>query len=174
VYEQQPSHLCVLAGPAFDDDNVDARRWGAMRLRSLDLVRYGKFTNRTIDFGLKPEFGPDPHIVESSVLKDRSELEGKLRQGLLKLRRIATQVLSVRQHMRDQVAKAFDAKLQADADLPPSVDNLKLGLPAVDTDHFDMAAKALLPEKLVIDTPTETVQRFREAWRRRRKTCHLQ
>lgn len=34
-----------------------------MRLRSLDLVRYGKFTDRTIDFGPKPEFGPDLHIV---------------------------------------------------------------------------------------------------------------
>ena len=55
--------------------------------------------------------------VEGAVLKDRSELEGKLRQGLLELRQIAAQVLSVRQHMRDQVAKAFDAKLQADADL---------------------------------------------------------
>ena len=34
-----------------------------MRLRSLDLVRYGKFTDRTIDFGPKPEFEPDLHIV---------------------------------------------------------------------------------------------------------------
>lgn len=34
-----------------------------MRLRSLALVRYGKFTDRTIDFGPKPEFGPDLHIV---------------------------------------------------------------------------------------------------------------
>lgn len=34
-----------------------------MRLRRLDLVRYGKFTDRTIDFGPKPESGPDLHIV---------------------------------------------------------------------------------------------------------------
>ncbi|RWH78085.1 AAA family ATPase [Mesorhizobium sp.] len=34
-----------------------------MRLRRLDLIRYGKFTDRTIDFGLKPESGPDLHIV---------------------------------------------------------------------------------------------------------------
>lgn len=34
-----------------------------MRLRRLDLIRYGKFTDRTIDFGPKPESGPDLHIV---------------------------------------------------------------------------------------------------------------
>ncbi|MER9508167.1 AAA family ATPase [Mesorhizobium sp. M0579] len=34
-----------------------------MRLRRLDLIRYGKFTDRTIDFGQKPESGPDLHIV---------------------------------------------------------------------------------------------------------------
>ncbi|MES0038691.1 AAA family ATPase [Mesorhizobium sp. M0046] len=34
-----------------------------MRLRRLDLIRYGKFTNSTIDFGPKPESGPDLHIV---------------------------------------------------------------------------------------------------------------
>ncbi|MER8632292.1 AAA family ATPase [Mesorhizobium opportunistum] len=34
-----------------------------MRLRRLDLVRYGKFTDRTIDFGPKPSSGPDLHIV---------------------------------------------------------------------------------------------------------------
>lgn len=34
-----------------------------------------------------------------------------------------------------------------------------------------MAAKALLPEKLVIDTATEPVRRFREAWMPRRKPC---
>ncbi|MER9856294.1 MULTISPECIES: AAA family ATPase [unclassified Mesorhizobium] len=34
-----------------------------MRLRRLDLIRYGKFTDRTIDFGSKPESGPDLHIV---------------------------------------------------------------------------------------------------------------
>lgn len=55
--------------------------------------------------------------VEASVLKDRTDLEGKLRQGLQELRQIAAQVLSVRQHMRDQLARAHDAKLQADADL---------------------------------------------------------
>lgn len=34
-----------------------------MRLRRLDLLRYGKFTDRTIDFGPKPTSGPDLHIV---------------------------------------------------------------------------------------------------------------
>jgi uncharacterized protein YhaN len=34
-----------------------------MRLRRLDLIRYGKFTDRTIDFGPKPSSGPDLHIV---------------------------------------------------------------------------------------------------------------
>lgn len=34
-----------------------------MRLRRLDLVRYGKFTDRTIDFGPQPASGPDLHIV---------------------------------------------------------------------------------------------------------------
>ncbi|ESW76787.1 hypothetical protein X773_24825 [Mesorhizobium sp. LSJC285A00] len=34
-----------------------------MRLQRLDLIRYGKFTDGTIDFGPKPESGPDLHIV---------------------------------------------------------------------------------------------------------------
>ncbi|UVK40990.1 AAA family ATPase [Mesorhizobium sp. AR10] len=34
-----------------------------MRLRRLDLIRYGKFTDRVIDFGPKPASGPDLHIV---------------------------------------------------------------------------------------------------------------
>ncbi|TIQ37192.1 MAG: hypothetical protein E5X48_07470 [Mesorhizobium sp.] len=34
-----------------------------MRLRRLDLTRYGKFTDKTIDFGPKPKSGPDLHIV---------------------------------------------------------------------------------------------------------------
>lgn len=34
-----------------------------MRLRRLDLIRYGKFTDGTIDFGSRPESGPDFHIV---------------------------------------------------------------------------------------------------------------
>ncbi|KUM27542.1 hypothetical protein AU467_16715 [Mesorhizobium loti] len=34
-----------------------------MRLRRLDLTRYGKFTDRAIDFGEKPVSGPDLHIV---------------------------------------------------------------------------------------------------------------
>ena len=34
-----------------------------MRLRRLDLIRYGKFTDKTIDFGPKPESGADLHIV---------------------------------------------------------------------------------------------------------------
>jgi serine/threonine-protein kinase HipA len=32
-----------------------------------------------------------------------------------------------------------------------------------------LAAKALLPEKLVIDTAAETVQRFRQAWEAEKK-----
>jgi len=36
-----------------------------------------------------------------------------------------------------------------------------------------MAAKALLPEKLVIDTATETVQRFREVWEAEKKNLPL-
>ncbi len=34
-----------------------------MRLRRLDLTRYGKFTDRCIDFGERPADGPDLHIV---------------------------------------------------------------------------------------------------------------
>ncbi|MGX9148188.1 AAA family ATPase [Mesorhizobium sp. 128a] len=34
-----------------------------MRLRRLDLIRYGKFTDQAIDFGPKPTAGPDFHIV---------------------------------------------------------------------------------------------------------------
>ncbi|CCV03103.1 conserved hypothetical protein [Mesorhizobium metallidurans STM 2683] len=34
-----------------------------MRLRRLDLTRYGKFTDKAIDFGPKPSSGPDLHIV---------------------------------------------------------------------------------------------------------------
>ena len=34
-----------------------------MRLRRLDLIRYGKFTDRSIDFGARPETGADLHIV---------------------------------------------------------------------------------------------------------------
>jgi len=34
-----------------------------MRLRRLDLVRYGRFTDHTIDFGERPEGEPDLHIV---------------------------------------------------------------------------------------------------------------
>ncbi|TPK73889.1 hypothetical protein FJ950_28195 [Mesorhizobium sp. B2-3-14] len=34
-----------------------------MRLLRLDLIRYGKFTDKVIDFGPKPESGPDLHIV---------------------------------------------------------------------------------------------------------------
>ncbi|TJV12493.1 MAG: hypothetical protein E5Y35_01780, partial [Mesorhizobium sp.] len=34
-----------------------------MRLRRLDLTRYGKFTDKAIDFGEKPASGPDLHIV---------------------------------------------------------------------------------------------------------------
>lgn len=34
-----------------------------MRIRRLDLTRYGKFTDHTIDFGLRTESSPDLHIV---------------------------------------------------------------------------------------------------------------
>ena len=34
-----------------------------MRLRRLTLARYGKFTDRSIDFGERPGAGPDMHIV---------------------------------------------------------------------------------------------------------------
>lgn len=34
-----------------------------MRLRRLDLTRYGKFTDKAIDFGERPVSGPDLHIV---------------------------------------------------------------------------------------------------------------
>ncbi|RYB03883.1 YhaN family protein [Lichenibacterium ramalinae] len=34
-----------------------------MRLARLDLVRYGKFTGRTLHFGARPVGGPDLHIV---------------------------------------------------------------------------------------------------------------
>ncbi|MER9002243.1 MULTISPECIES: AAA family ATPase [unclassified Mesorhizobium] len=34
-----------------------------MRLRRLDLTRYGKFTDKAIDFGEKPVSGPDLHII---------------------------------------------------------------------------------------------------------------
>ncbi|MGX5830001.1 AAA family ATPase [Mesorhizobium sp. 43Arga] len=34
-----------------------------MRLRRLDLTRYGKFTAKAIDFGEKPASGPDLHVV---------------------------------------------------------------------------------------------------------------
>ncbi|KQT48165.1 hypothetical protein ASG47_07280 [Devosia sp. Leaf420] len=34
-----------------------------MRLRRLDLTRYGKFTDRTIDFGPAPTSGADLHII---------------------------------------------------------------------------------------------------------------
>ena len=34
-----------------------------MRLRRLDLSRYGKFTNKAIDFGPRPAAGSDLHII---------------------------------------------------------------------------------------------------------------
>jgi uncharacterized protein YhaN len=34
-----------------------------MRLNRLDLTRYGKFTNRVIDFGERPHGGPDLHFI---------------------------------------------------------------------------------------------------------------
>ena len=34
-----------------------------MRLRRLDLTRYGKFTDRSLDFGATPAQGPDFHII---------------------------------------------------------------------------------------------------------------
>ncbi|WP_027168316.1 AAA family ATPase [Mesorhizobium sp. WSM3224] len=47
-------------------DLVTARlkaRCSAMRLRRLELARYGKFTDKAIDFGEEPVSGPDLHIV---------------------------------------------------------------------------------------------------------------
>ncbi|MFT3690943.1 hypothetical protein [Paenirhodobacter sp.] len=42
----------------------------------------------------------------------------------------------------------------------------------LDTDELrHLAAKALLPEKLVIDTASETVERFRQVWEREK--AHL-
>lgn len=55
--------------------------------------------------------------VDASVLKDRTDIEGKLRQGLQELRQLSAQVQSVRHHMRDQLDRAHEAKLQAEADL---------------------------------------------------------
>ncbi|HMO31239.1 AAA family ATPase, partial [Enterovirga sp.] len=34
-----------------------------MRLRRLDLVRYGKFTDRSLDFGERSAGQPDLHVV---------------------------------------------------------------------------------------------------------------
>ena len=34
-----------------------------MRLRRLDLTRYGKFTDRSIDFGERVEGQPDLHVI---------------------------------------------------------------------------------------------------------------
>ena len=34
-----------------------------MRLRRLDLTRYGKFTDQSLDFGAAPTDGPDFHII---------------------------------------------------------------------------------------------------------------
>ena len=34
-----------------------------MRLRRLDLTRYGKFTDFAIDFGERADGGPDLHII---------------------------------------------------------------------------------------------------------------
>lgn len=34
-----------------------------MRLRRLDLTRYGKFTDQSLDFGVAPTDGPDFHII---------------------------------------------------------------------------------------------------------------
>ncbi|MDX5414216.1 MAG: AAA family ATPase, partial [Rhodobacterales bacterium] len=34
-----------------------------MRLRRLDLTRYGKFTDRSLEFGAAPAEGPDFHII---------------------------------------------------------------------------------------------------------------
>lgn len=34
-----------------------------MRLRCLDLARYGKFTDHVVDFGARPDQGPDLHVI---------------------------------------------------------------------------------------------------------------
>lgn len=71
-------------------------------------------------FVFNPSLTIDPREtqrVEATVLKERLEIEAKLRQGLVELRQLSAQVMAVRQQMRDQVARALDAKLQADADI---------------------------------------------------------
>lgn len=45
-----------------------------MRIRSLDLIRYGKFTDRSLDFGDRPEHGPDFHIVHGPNEAGKSTL----------------------------------------------------------------------------------------------------
>ena len=34
-----------------------------MRIERLDLTRYGRFSDYAIDFGPRPESGPDFHVV---------------------------------------------------------------------------------------------------------------
>jgi uncharacterized protein YhaN len=45
-----------------------------MRIRSLDLIRYGKFTERSLDFGDRPKDGPDFHIVHGPNEAGKSTL----------------------------------------------------------------------------------------------------
>ncbi|WP_137156448.1 AAA family ATPase [Rhizobium sp. FKL33] len=45
-----------------------------MRIRSLDLIRYGKFTDRSLDFGDRPEHGPDFHIIHGPNEAGKSTL----------------------------------------------------------------------------------------------------
>jgi uncharacterized protein YhaN len=45
-----------------------------MRIRTLDLIRYGKFTDRNLDFGERPGDGPDFHIVHGPNEAGKSTL----------------------------------------------------------------------------------------------------
>jgi uncharacterized protein YhaN len=45
-----------------------------MRLRRLDLVRYGKFTDRSLDFGDRPEGAPDLHVIHGPNEAGKSTL----------------------------------------------------------------------------------------------------
>ena len=45
-----------------------------MRLNRLDLTRYGKFTDRTIDFGPRPDGAPDLHVVYGANEAGKSTL----------------------------------------------------------------------------------------------------
>jgi DNA-binding helix-hairpin-helix protein with protein kinase domain len=58
----------------------------------------------------------DIQKVEAAILTERRNLETSMRNGLAKLKQASSQILSARQHMREQVERAFVAKLRAEAD----------------------------------------------------------